>query len=204
MEIIQCGDDSEGAILANRWLEDAINETSAGRIFVPAGNTPIKLYKIWQSRRPSYLSGKTLVQVDDIVTGESRGVFRNFLVEQLANFQEQIAWIATNSIGAEIALLGLGTNGHVAFHEPHVSSDFQFGCVLLSPITCARLGISEGTWGVSFGVGEFLRCQRILLMVYGESKREALTAMLQRDRSCPASLLLGHPGLTILTDLSVR
>jgi 6-phosphogluconolactonase/glucosamine-6-phosphate isomerase/deaminase len=203
MQIIKCKNQEAGAMLASRWLEDAIAATGAERIFIPAGNTPISLYQLWEATNPEYLQNKVFVQVDDIVTGEQKGRFRDFFAAHLKSYVSQVEWIDEDDTGADIAILGLGTNGHVAFHEPQLEPGFEFGCVKLCDDTCQRLEAEEGSWGITFGIGKFLHCKRILLLVYGESKRDALTAVLQRNPAFPASALMDHPGLTIFSDLVV-
>ena len=203
MKFIPCSNSDSGALQASQWLEDAIAKTGASRIFIPAGSTPLALYQLWEQNLPAYLLNKTFVQVDDIATGQQKDIFRTFFLTHLNSFKDNFSWIDQDNTGADIAILGLGTNGHVAFHEPGLSTEFQFGCVALSRDTCQRLGADDGTWGITYGIGAFMRCQQILLLVYGENKRIALTETLNKNPDFPASALMNHPNLTIFSDLTI-
>jgi glucosamine-6-phosphate deaminase len=102
----------------------------------------------------------------------------------------------------DLAVLGLGTNGHVAFHEPGIPADFRFGEVKLHDDTAERLHLESGTVGRTYGIGIFNEAKALLLVVRGESKRRALQGLLEGDPNVPASALRDHPDLTILTDLA--
>lgn len=161
------------------------------------------LYRIWEMRHPEYLRGRKLYQIDDIATGCQQGRFREFFGEQLPSFLPQITWIGDSPAAADLAILGLGVNGHVAFHEPNLPADFAFGCTKLADDTCHRLGSEPGAWGITYGIGAFVRCQTILMLVFGETKRQALEGMIARDPRYPASFMAEHPDFTIVTDLAI-
>jgi 6-phosphogluconolactonase/glucosamine-6-phosphate isomerase/deaminase len=50
-------------------------------------------------------------------------------------------------------------------------------------------------------VGTFFEAKAILLVVRGQNKKEVLERLKKGDPSLPASGLLNHPDLTVLTDL---
>lgn len=127
-------------------------------------------------------------------------MFAGFLRENLAPWIAQIEFINEAVEGADLGLLGLGLNGHVAFHEPGLPDNMEAACVRLSPETCKRLNLEPVTWGATYGVGAFKKCQSLLIMVFGESKAEVLSRLLNGDPSLPASFLLQHKDLTILAD----
>ena len=91
------------------------------------------------------------------LTGPKKGVFKIFLEENLPHYRHQIRFVDDCSRAADLAILGLGLNGHVAFHEPGIDGSFYSGSVRLSEITCDHLGLERGTWGVSYGAGAFSR-----------------------------------------------
>jgi 6-phosphogluconolactonase/glucosamine-6-phosphate isomerase/deaminase len=200
MELVVC-DSTEAFIRsASDWCRDHVASSQAKSIFVPAGRTPIGLYEHWEKVRPDYLRGLRLLQIDDVLTGGQRGVFREFFETHLPGFGAGFQVIETADEIADLALLGLGLNGHVAFHEPGLESSFFSGCVRLSETTCSSLGLEAGTWGLTYGAGAFLRTKGILMMVQGESKRAILSRLLARDPGLPAAALVDHPDFTILAD----
>lgn len=185
---------------ASKWCLDSIQKHHAQSIYIPAGNTPIALYKIWQNEQPAYLRNKTLVQIDDVLTGRSKGLFKTFFEEHLPSHTNQIEFIHAAGHQADLAILGLGLNGHVAFHEPGVPEHFYSGCVKLTEITRKNLDLEDPTWGITYGAEAFLRTKAILMMVSGKSKREVVKRLLNRDATLPATRLLSHPNFTLLCD----
>ncbi len=201
MKLIICETSDELSQVASEWCEKEVRQTSAQSLFIPAGQTPGGLYRIWEKIKPDYLKNLSLLQIDEIKSGAKQGEFQRFFRQQLPSYLKQIKWIDQADQVAEIGLLGLGLNGHVGFHEPGLPSSFQSGCVQLSETTCQLLGLEAHTWGVTYGAGAFLRCQRLLLMVQGVKKREILKKVLDpQNLGLPAQYLLAHGGLTILAD----
>jgi 6-phosphogluconolactonase/glucosamine-6-phosphate isomerase/deaminase len=180
------------------WLEAKVERYGASSLFLPAGETPRTLYKQWRLRPHRHLRNLSLLQVDDVLDGNSKGMFARFFQEELPDFNVHPPKEGTS---AHLAILGLGTNGHLAFHEPHLPRDFTFGEVDLEEDTLRRLRLEPGTRGITYGIGAFLQCRAILLVVKGSSKRAAYEAFLSKSDSSPAASLWGHSDLTILTDL---
>ena len=127
----------------------------------------------------------------------------------LPSYKDQFVWIdaevgagdfEANRQVADLAILGLGINGHVAFHEPFVPAEFTFGCVALAKGTCDSLGIPEGTWGVTYGLGHFLEAKKIAIIATGRSKALMVTKILARDRSIPAGWMMDHDDFTLVAD----
>lgn len=108
--------------------------------------------------------------------------------------------------GLDVAVLGLGANGHVGMNEPGTPADALTRPVALaaSTIEAARAyGIDPPpTRGLTLGIAELRRASEIWLLVRGEAKAAILARALEGPVSsdCPASLLRGHPGLRVLAD----
>ena len=200
MNLYHLSDKKKVSQFASEWVERAINEVGAKSLFIPAGNTPIGLYEIWEKDRPKFLDSVKLLQIDEVISGPKTGMFKRFFEEYLPTYSEQIDWIGEKENAAEIAILGLGVNGHIAFHEPELTSDFSFGRVKLSSITCKNLDAGDNVYGLSYGLGSFLKCKKILMIILGESKQEILERLLNRDPNVPAAKLLDHPGFEIICD----
>ena len=200
MNLIHCDHPIHGVELANKWCEETFRNSPG--IFLPAGGTPESLYKVWSETRPSFLNHKVFYQVDDVLNGPRKGEFWKFFEEHLPYHHQQIIGVEEpmKLNPPDVALLGLGVNGHVAFHEPSLPENFRYGCVELESETRFYLGLPEGTWGVTYGLASFLSCKNILIMVFGAHKREVLSKLLAGDTNLPASKLMTHPGLTIIAD----
>jgi glucosamine-6-phosphate deaminase len=108
---------------------------------------------------------------------------------------------------ADLALLGLGRNGHVAFNEPGSSLDDAARLVELHETT--RRGLehqfeapSTPTRGMTLGLAEIRASRAIRILVTGASKREVLARLLAGPpgEDLPASLLLDHPDVAVYAD----
>lgn len=110
--------------------------------------------------------------------------------------------------GVDLQILGLGRNGHIGFNEPDSVFPVYTHPVELAESTIranARFFASPDEVprrAVTMGVGSIMRARRILLLVSGESKAEALRDVLigQADPRVPASALLLHRHVTVLAD----
>lgn len=108
--------------------------------------------------------------------------------------------------GIDLAILGIGTNGHIAFNEPGTSFDARTHVAALSAETRGalqrRFGRELPREGLTLGIATILEARVVLLLASGEGKARAL-----RRAFCsvptpliPASALQGHPGLTVAAD----
>ncbi|MCL6545702.1 MAG: glucosamine-6-phosphate deaminase [Bryobacteraceae bacterium] len=118
-----------------------------------------------------------------------------------------------NANPPDIALVGIGENGHLAFNDPPVA-DFHdpldVKLVELDEI-CRRQQVHDGLFARIEEVPRFaltltlpaiLRIPRIFAVVPGIRKREAVTAALLGPVSteCPASILRTHPDADLFLD----
>ncbi len=110
--------------------------------------------------------------------------------------------------GIDLQILGIGHNGHLAFNEPGSALDSRTRVEVLTPRTRRanarffdRLD-DVPTRCITQGLGTILAAKRLLLLVQGRDKaealRQALTGPVHPD--CPASVLQLHPDVTVLTD----
>ena len=106
--------------------------------------------------------------------------------------------------GIDLAILGLGRNGHVAFNEPGTPREARAHLAALSDSTRAAARAADG-WeapaeGFTLGLANLLEARRLLLLVAGEGKEEARRALYRgiEDPRWPVTRLLGHPDLTVI------
>jgi glucosamine-6-phosphate deaminase len=109
--------------------------------------------------------------------------------------------------GLDLAILGVGGNGHIAFNEP---------CAALPPRT-HRVRLSAATrqaqrdrfrpavvprYAVTMGVGTILQARRVLLLATGKEKAAIVARAFAGPitTQVPASLLQVHPDVTIVVD----
>lgn len=200
MEMFVCKTHLEMVERAHLWCASRLPTSAPRSLFVPAGGTPTRLYEFWERQRPAYLSGADLLQIDDVLTGERKGMFRHYFETHLPHFRSRLVPIENGDRIADATILGFGLNGHVAFHEPGLDPEFFSGCVRLSEETRQTLALEPDTWGVTYGLGAFLRTRSVLLLVSGEKKRTLFHRFMLETDTFPATFLKHHADLTVLTD----
>lgn len=110
--------------------------------------------------------------------------------------------------GIDLQLLGLGHNGHIGFNEPGDAFIPDTHLVTLSESTIeanSRFfdeGEAQPASAYTLGIRGILSARRILLVVSGASKAEALQSTLCGPVTprCPASVLQLHPDVTVIAD----
>ena len=107
---------------------------------------------------------------------------------------------------ADLALVGIGRNGHVAYIEPGAALPPKTSSVRLSAST--RRGLeAQGLRSVprealTMGIETILESREILLVATGKGKAGVVAAALAGPVTprCPASFLSLHPSLTVVLD----
>jgi glucosamine-6-phosphate deaminase len=109
--------------------------------------------------------------------------------------------------GLDLAVLGLGINGHVGFNEPGSRPDDTTRLVRLTVASreaaTARYGAaSVPTAGITVGLARLLEAGECWLLVTGERKALVLRRALEQPEGpdCPATYLRRHPRLTVFAD----
>jgi glucosamine-6-phosphate deaminase len=115
--------------------------------------------------------------------------------------------------GLDLALIGVGENGHLAFNDPHVA-DFDDPLVV-KPVeideTSRRQQVRDGAFpsigavprlAMTVTMSTLLASRAISVVVPGAQKAPALARMLQGpiDTACPASALRDHPDARMFVD----
>jgi glucosamine-6-phosphate deaminase len=114
--------------------------------------------------------------------------------------------------GLDLAILGLGTNGHIAFNEPGSDWSAKTHVVSLSQETRATHGAqTQGKfvipeYGITVGIATILAAREILLLVAGGAKARALAAFRRgiADPKWPVTALLTHRNLTVLAEAELQ
>lgn len=205
MNVIVCKDSAHQVARARQWCNTAYQQSLAQReafsMYVPAGGTPSHFYESCRQEPLALLADPAtrLLQMDEVLDIPPERSFKGYLSTQLLPFSERLAYLdSAPPQFCSWGLFGLGLNGHVAFHEPGTPVSFRYGCLRLSDSTCENLKIPLGSWGLSYGLGSFMLCRGVLLLVKGSAKREILRALLSKERRLPASAFHRHPNATLL------
>ncbi|WP_408896601.1 glucosamine-6-phosphate deaminase [Nocardioides sp. R1-1] len=110
--------------------------------------------------------------------------------------------------GVDVQVLGIGTDGHLAFNEPGSSLASLTRLKTLTEETRRDNARFFGSVDavprhvLTQGLGTILRARHLLLIATGPAKAAALAAAVEGPltASCPASVLQTHPHVTVLAD----
>jgi len=111
--------------------------------------------------------------------------------------------------GIKLQVLGIGSNGHIAFNEPGERLSANTSIVDLTNETIqdnARFfdSIDEvPKKAISMGMGSILKAEKIVLIASGENKAPAIAKLLNEpyiSTYLPVSFLLAHKDVTIICD----
>ncbi|MDF2557596.1 MAG: Glucosamine-6-phosphate deaminase [Bacillales bacterium] len=110
--------------------------------------------------------------------------------------------------GVDLQILGIGSNGHIAFNEPGTPFSCPTHIVELTEQTRldnARFfnSISEvPTQAITSGISTIMKSKQIVLIATGAKKANAIRALLEGSQTedVPATVLKNHPNLTIIAD----
>jgi len=109
--------------------------------------------------------------------------------------------------GIDVAVLGLGMNGHVGMNEPSTSPSLRSHVATLDPIT-QQVGQKyfkkqqHLSQGITLGIATLLESKHIFLLVSGKRKAAIVKKVIEGDitEEVPASLLRNHQNLKIYLD----
>jgi 6-phosphogluconolactonase/glucosamine-6-phosphate isomerase/deaminase len=202
------------------------------RVCLPTGDTPTPVYAelvAAEWRGEVTLGGATVVLLDEWVglppgdPARCDARLRDELVDQLSGGVGRFVPIAVDGPdpeaaaaahdavvadgGLDLAVLGIGMNGHVGFNEPGSRPDDGTRLVRLSvwsrEAATSRYGAGlTPTAGITIGLARLLEASEIWLLVTGERKASILRRALEEPEGpdCPASYLRRHPRLVVFAD----
>jgi glucosamine-6-phosphate deaminase len=199
------------------------------RMLLPTGHTPRGMYAALRERAaadPGFAAAATVLALDEYA-GIGPGDPRSFA----ATLRRELDGVALRALCTldgragdleaeadrhaglleqapiDLAVLGLGRNGHVAFDEPGTGLGAGVRVVRLAATTRedAADDFAPGSppeHGITTGLGTLLRCRELVLLVTGAAKATVLRDVLEGPPTPerPASLLRAHPRLTVLCD----
>ncbi len=110
--------------------------------------------------------------------------------------------------GIDIQILGIGSDGHIAFNEPGTSFDSLTHETELTAQTIkdnSRLfnDISEvPTRAVTMGLASIMKAKKIVLIATGKNKAKAVFGLIKGpvSENMPCSILQKHPDCTVYVD----
>lgn len=234
MNIIKVKDYNEMSDKASELIVDRLNTLEKPVFGLATGSTPEGLYKrLIEEYKEKNISFKdvTTFNLDEYIGlgANDPNSYNYFMGEKLFNHVdinpdnvhlpngvaedlntecESFEALIKKAGGIDLQLLGLGTNGHIAFNEPGSKFDGRTDIVDLAQATLdANSRYFESiddmpTQAITMGIGSIMEADEVLLLVSGESKAEALASVINGDvtEEFPASILQKHGKVTIIAD----
>ncbi|WP_125153894.1 glucosamine-6-phosphate deaminase [Clostridium rectalis] len=110
--------------------------------------------------------------------------------------------------GVDLQILGIGTNGHIGFNEPHNFLQINTHLTDLSEETiksnCRFFSTIEEVpvKAITMGIGSIMKAKKIILLANGKNKAGIIKKMLDNKISTdlPASILRVHPNCLVILD----
>ena len=127
---------------------------------------------------------------------------------QLEDEAERYNQLLNDRGPVDIQILGIGENGHIGFNEPGTDLHSETHIVDLTESTIranSRYFESESDvpqQAVSMGLASILKARRIILLAFGEKKKEAIHQLMnnQVTKDIPSTILHAHPNVEVYVD----
>lgn len=214
--------------LSKRVIEDIKN--GARVLALPTGNTPILFYKYFSESLNGLNETKLLSIFNlDEYCGINSNDERSFYSFMEKNFYDHLnceiknKFIPNGNVDnyvdecgkyeslleefgeIDIAILGVGVNGHIAFNEPGSNVNEGVHIVELSKETkLSNFGNIEVEidQAITMGLKNIISAKKIYLLAFGESKREAISKLNNpiADDNWPITHLINHRDLNLILD----
>ena len=236
MEVVICKTKEEASKLAAAMITAAVQKNPKTVLGLATGSTPVLMYtemaKAVKAKKVSYKAVKSW-NLDEYVglAGTHDQSYRYFMNKNL--FEKIDIKLANTHVlnglakdldkeckayeaqikkagGIDIQVLGIGSDGHIAFNEPGTSLKSRTSCVYLTPSTIkdnARLFFKGKekevpTRALSMGVGTICEAKKIILLAFGENKQNAIKGCVEGPMTqfCTASALQAHNDCWIFCD----
>ena len=227
--VLVVSDPRRVGLVAAELVANRLRARPAARLLLPTGHTPRGMYAALRTHALGTLRAEraTVFQLDEYL-GLGHDDERSFA----ATLDRELRGIAigrrerldgaARDVPAEtrryqrllddepidLAVLGIGRDGHLAFNEPGTSASSGVHRVALHPSTIEANAADFGgaaavpREALTVGLRTVRAAREVVVLAVGEAKAAALHAMLEGppDPDVPASLVRDHPAMTIVCD----
>lgn len=212
--------------LAAQEIINLVNENPKAVLGLATGSSPIGLYeeliKDHKANKTNYKKVTTF-NLDEYIgiPIDHEQSYHTFMYETLfkhlninlknTNFPKQDDPASYTKLlekkPVDLQILGIGSNGHIAFNEPGTSFDSTTQYVDLAESTIkdnSRFFDSIDDVpkrAVTMGLKDIMMA-KVILLAFGKNKAEAINTLVNGKKSedCPATILQDHPNLTLYLD----
>ncbi len=239
MNLIWVEDDAEVAECAAETVLSVVRRKPDAMLALPTGRTPLGLYGVlreeaaagaFDARRLRVYNLDEFVGVAASDSLSYSGYIDRQVVGPLAIDRAGVRLLDGRAVdaqaeclaheasivaggGLDLAILGLGSNGHLAFNEPGCDWTAPGRVVVLSAATreAHRAGLAANDpvppgEAMTIGLPTLLAARSVLLLVGGAQKRAALERLLAAtpDPDWPVTALAAHPALTVVAPIALK
>ncbi len=226
----------EGSKLAASIFIDQVKQNPKTVLGLATGSTPVKMYKLlaeaYQAGTVSFKECQSFnldeylglapehdqsyhyfmkTQLfDHIDIDQAKTHVPDGLATDIAKSCQAYEDAITAAGGIDIQLLGIGSDGHIAFNEPGCSLACRTHSQVLTRQTIednARLffggKIEEvPTQAVTMGIGSIMDAKRVVLLAFGAGKQDAVCGLVEGPVTamCPCSALQYHNDCIVICD----
>ena len=228
MKIIKTKNYSEFSSMAVQKVISQLNEKPKSVICLPTGKTPLKMYKLLvkaNRQKKINFSKAIFFNLDEYSPIDSKDkrsysyyLFKNLFGKidvkkpniHLLNGNARDSrkeckdyeyLIKKNPI--DLAILGVGVNGHIAFNEPGSLKNSKTRLVELTSET--KKINKTNKKALTMGIATIMKAKRILLLASGKKKSDAINCLIKGkpNKNWPVSFLSQHKNLTVIIDKAV-
>lgn len=233
MEIKIYENAAEIGVAAAELYKELINSNPNAVLGLATGATPVptyqKLIELYNNGEISF-KGITTFNLDEYcdLDKHDKNSYYTFMHENLFNHvdikEENVNFLDGNAEdcdaeskryaaaikaagGIDLQLLGIGTNGHIAFNEPADKfTDEAFKVTLTQSTIDSNQqyfgDVPMPRYAMTMGIGSIMRSKKILLIATGEKKAKAIKAMVSGEvmPQIPCSILNEHSDVIIMLD----
>ena len=216
-----------------RVIADIVKSLKSPLICVPSGDSPKGLFKEWklqQEQKTVDVHAWHFLGLDEWIgfgendEGSCRYMLNRDLFLPLDIQPEKICCFDGNTkdtdaecnrvehhiqqhSAIDIAILGLGMNGHIGLNEPGTSPLLRSHVSEIHPLT-KQVGQKyfsspqQLTKGITLGIATLMESKHIILLVSGQKKAAILQEAIEGaiTPAIPASLLRNHPHFMVFAD----
>lgn len=232
MKVIVGNNEKISKLIAEDFIK-VIKEKPNAVLGLATGTSPLQVYanlvKANKEGRISFKNCRTF-NLDEYVglEGTHNQSYRYFMNENLFNhididkkntnvllgvgdyksFMNKYDQMIEDAGGIDIQILGIGSDGHIAFNEPGTSFDSLTHETALTEQTIkdnSRLfnDISEvPTRAITMGLKSIMKAKKIVLIATGKNKAKAVYGLIKGpiNEDMPCSILQKHPDVTVYVD----
>ncbi|MEG1552927.1 MAG: glucosamine-6-phosphate deaminase [Kiritimatiellia bacterium] len=236
MKIAIVQNPEEGSKLAASIFIDQVKQNPQTVLGLATGSTPVKMYKLLieackvgtvsfkccksfnldeylglaPDHEQSYHYFMKTQLFDGIDIDQKNTHVPNGLGKDIAKSCAEYEAAIKAAGGVDIQLLGIGSDGHIAFNEPGCSLACRTHSQVLTQQTIndnARLFFGGNikdvpTQAVTMGIGSIMDAKKVVLLAFGKGKQDAIVGLVEGSITamCPCSALQYHNDCIVICD----